>query len=385
MWNNDCIATPWRRRWTRFCYRSLPIVGFAGCLVATLWLWQRQDRLPTLPGEVLAVRLDVTSGRDGLLAPLPRESWHLYDAVQARQIVARLDDQTVLAQLDVGRKELLRIRTDLEAAVVRNSLAETDRDLDNLRLATQLAVEHERLLLWLLERRIQSETDRLELQRCDARIEHFKPLHDKNVIPNLQWVEENLSRNIVAKRREEGLAALHKAEAEEETMRQQRDKLPARVAAQAAKLLAPFQAAIESQQARIRELEVAGDQLIIRAPIDGVICAILRRPGENVRAGDAVVTIANPRGQGIISYLRQDQRLRPLPGMTAEVRMRVLAGQTVATRVERVGPHFEPVPLHLCRDPKIPEWGLPILIAIPDGLPVRPGELLDVSFQPEGR
>jgi multidrug resistance efflux pump len=384
MRNSHYIPTPWTRRWARFCYRGLPILGFVGCLTATLWLWQRQGRLPTLPGEVIAIRLDVTSGRDGVLAPLGRESWNLYDAVQARQIIARLDDRTVLAQLDTCRKELVRIRADLEAAVIKNSLAETDRSLTFLREATQLTIEHERVLLWLLERRIQMGTDRLELQRCDARIEHFTPLHKKGAIPELQWVEEKLSRNIVAKRLQEGLTALHKAEAEEKTLREQREKLPAQVAADAAKLLAPFQAAIESQQARIRELELASDQLIIRAPIDGIICAILHRPGENVRAGDAIVTVANPRGQGIISYLRQDQRLRPLPGMTAQVRPRLPACRAVATRVERVGPQVEPVPLHLCRDPKIPEWGLPVLIAIPDGLPIHPGELLDVSFQPEG-
>ena len=96
------------------------------------------------------------------------------------------------------------------------------------------------------------------------------------------------------------------------------------------------------------------------------------------------MTVANPRGQGIVSYLRQDHRLRPLPGMTAEVRPRLPAGRAVATRVERVGPQFEPIPLHLCRDPKTPEWGLPVFITIPDGLPVRPGELLDVRLQPEG-
>lgn len=310
--------------------------------------------------------------------PLSREPWSLYDTVQADQIIARLDDQTILAQLEVGRKELARIRADLEAATLRGSLAETDRELSYVRESAQLAVEHERLLLWLLERKIQSETDRLELQRSEARIEHFKPLNDKGAMPDLQWVEEKYARDIIARRIEEGQAALTKAENEEKSLREQMEKLPARVAAEATKLLAPYQAAIESQQARVRELELAIDQLIIRAPIDGVISAIVHRPGENIRAGDVIITVANPRAQGIITYLRQDQRFRPVCGATAEVRLRLPSSRAVATRVEHVGPQFEPIPLHLCRDPKIPEWGLPVLISIPDGLPVRPGELLDI-------
>jgi multidrug resistance efflux pump len=384
MSNNPCIPTPWKLRLTRFCYRGLPVLGFVGCLTATLWLWQRQGNVSMLAGEVVAVRMDVTSRSDGQLAPLPREPWSLYDRVEADQVIARLDDRAVLAQLDVGRKELARIRADLDAAVVKNSLDQGDRDLNYASEATRLAVEHQRTLLWLLERRIQSETDRLELRRCEARIEHLKPLHEKNAIPKLQWVEEDLARNIVAKRLDEGLAALREAEIAEKTLREQAEKLPARVAAEAAKLLTPFRAAIESQQARVRELELAGDHLIVRSPINGVICAILRRPGENVRAGDPIVTVTDPRGQGIVSYLRQEDRLRPQPGMAAEVRPRLLPGRTVATRVERVGPQFEPIPLHLCRDPKTPEWGLPVFIAVPDGLPVRPGELLDVRLRPEG-
>jgi multidrug resistance efflux pump len=381
MWNNNhYIRTPWKRRWTRFCYRGVPVLGFVGCLTATLWLWQRQGRMPMLQGEVVAMRVDVTAGCDGVLMPLAREPWRLFDTVQAQQVIARLDDRVVLASLDTNRKELQRIRADLEAAAAKASLDEAGREMTYLREATQLAVEHGRLLLSALDRKMQVEADRLELQRCDARIEHFKPLHEKNAIPDLQWTEEKIARATVAKRLEEGVGALHKTEDEEKAVREKRERLPARVAAETAKLLAPFQAAIESQQARIRETEATIDQLIIRAPIDGVICAILHRPGENIRAGSAIVTIADPHGQHIVSYVRPDQRFQPLAGMTTEVRSRSPASRPVATRIERVGPHVEAVPLHLCRDPKTPEWGLPVLIAIPEGLPARPGELLDVSI-----
>jgi multidrug resistance efflux pump len=385
MWNsNNYIPTPWKRRWTRFCYRGVPVLGFVGCLVMTLWLWQRQGRMPMLQGEVVAMRVDVTAGCDGVLVPLAREPWRLFDTVQAKQVIARLDDRGVLASLDTNRKELQRIRADLEAAVAKASLDEADRDLSYLREATQLAVEHGRLLLSALDRTMQVEADRLALQRCDARIEHFKPLHEKNAIPDLQWTEEKIARATVAKRLEEGMAALRKTEDEEKAVREKRERLPARVAAETAKLLAPFQAAIESQQARIREREVTIEQLIVRTPIDGVICAILHRPGENIRAGNTILTIADPRGQHIVSYVRPDQRWQPLPGMTTEVRLRSPASRPVATRIERVGPHVESVPLHLCRDPKTPEWGLPVLITIPEGLPARPGELLDVSILFEG-
>ena len=53
-------------------------------------------------------------------------------------------------------------------------------------------------------------------------------------------------------------------------------------------------------------------------------------------------------------------------------------------RVVNVGPQFEQIPLHLLRDPRMMEWGLPVLIALPQGQAhqLLPGELVDVSFKP---
>jgi hypothetical protein len=49
--------------------------------------------------------------------------------------------------------------------------------------------------------------------------------------------------------------------------------------------------------------------------------------------------------------------------------------------VERVGPQIEEIPPHLCRDAKVPEWGLPVRIALPEPFSGRPGELFEVTFK----
>ena len=45
---------------------------------------------------------------------------------------------------------------------------------------------------------------------------------------------------------------------------------------------------------------------------------------------------------------------------------------------------MEPVPPHQLADPKVPEWGLPVLIDLPTGANLRPGELVDVTFASRG-
>ncbi len=51
------------------------------------------------------------------------------------------------------------------------------------------------------------------------------------------------------------------------------------------------------------------------------------------------------------------------------------------SKVELVGPQVEAIPEHLCRDPKMPEWGVPVRITIPKGFSGRPGELFEVTFK----
>ena len=62
------------------------------------------------------------------------------------------------------------------------------------------------------------------------------------------------------------------------------------------------------------------------------------------------------------------------------VRLRLPGAAPVETIVDRVGPQVELVPLHHRRDPAVPEWGQPVRIVPPQDLPLRPGELVDVTF-----
>ncbi len=147
-----------------------------------------------------------------------------------------------------------------------------------------------------------------------------------------------------------------------------------------AKLLAPIRADMGTQQARIREVELQIDALEIRAPINGTICAIHSWPGQFIRAGEPIVTIAADEGRYAVAYVRQEQRFHPRADMEVYVRARGSRHQMELVTIERVGPQFELIPTRLLRDPRTPEWGRPIRIALPKALPLMPGELIDIKF-----
>jgi multidrug resistance efflux pump len=378
---SERVRIPWKQRWRRFRHGTLPVLGFVVAAAATFYLWRNQGAMPQTIGEVESLRVDVTATSDGTLAPLSERPWALFEEVESNQVVARIDDTPIRAQLATLTEDLVRLQKELTAATDRLTVSEADRSRSHLSDGTRLQLEIERARLVVLERRIQVETDGLELERRNMRVSSLEPLFAKKLVSELEIKSERMLRDEVAKRLAANTKLLGEAGTQQKGAEHRLAQFPGLLAADTAKELAPIATAVRVQESRIREIEAAIGRLAMRAPIRGMICAIHRWPGANVRAGDPVLTIAAESGRYIVSYVRQEQRIRPTLGMAVEIRMRAPVGRVVQTKVERVGPQVEPIPLHQCRDPKVQEWGLPVRISMPRELTARPGELLEVTFK----
>lgn len=380
------IPIPWSTRLRRFRQGVLPILTFLGCAVLLFRIWEHQGQQPNGIGEVEAVRVDVAVPIDGLLVPL-RDSppWKLLDQVPANAPVARLDDRPLEARLAAFRAELLRLRKTLEAEQVRVVLAEADRRTTHLREAARLAWQVEQDRINVLDRRAQVEGDRVVLERRDARVKFLTPLHQRGAVSELEMSDERLLRDEIRKRIEESQKALKDAEDKYRDASERLKQLPPLVVAEVKQLLAPVEAAVAVQEAAIAQIELEREWLDVRAPIAGTIVAVHRRPGQSVRAGDPVVTIAADQGRYIVGFVPQDNRFRPEVGMTVEVRSRLPGVPPREGVVDQVGPQVELIPIHQRRSPQVMEWGQPVRILMPEGLEARPGELLDLGFRPPDR
>ena len=142
---------------------------------------------------------------------------------------------------------------------------------------------------------------------------------------------------------------------------------------------------------RLYELVTAGQLLArvedgggktndVTAPLSGQVVAIHRKPGNTVKAGQLLVSIAGSRGRFITTYVRSEQRVQPEPGMPVDVRLKSDPSRTYRTIVERVGPQFEAIPPAQLRDRKAEEWGLPVIIAAPAQAALKPGELVYIGW-----
>jgi multidrug resistance efflux pump len=383
MTNGGRIPTPWSHRWRRLRYGTLPVASFCVCLAVTLWLWHRQGQLPHAVGEVETVRMDVATGLDGRLLPLSmaRPVWTLLDTVQEGQLIARLDDEAVKAQLATLQAGCERLEKALDAEAAKLMAAENDRQQLHFREAARLQCELEQRRLESLKLKTSIEADRAELQRLKTELEFLEPLYEKNMVPEKEYANQRLLCTVVSARIEQNTKTLGEVEVQQQATAARVREFPPLEATEIERVLEPLRKAIAEQETLIAALQPQIKALEIRAPISGRICAIHRWPGENVRRGDPIVAIAAERGHYIVSYVRQDQRIRPVEGMAVEVRVRAAASRPLATSVEEVGPQVEPIPLHQCRDPKLPEWGVPVRIRMPEGFISRPGELIDITFK----
>lgn len=375
------VRTPWVQQWRRIRYQLLPVLIFGSAVVTATWLWGRHFGLPLAVGEVHAVRVDAVTPVDGLLVKVADRLPDLFDAVQKDELVARLDSKPTLAMLATLEAELTRLRkqvTATEALTKQDQAARLHSEMTEVR---RLTLDIEKLRLDILDRKQQIETDKIEVQRLEALAQATKTLVEKGIESQMNLVNIEKQRDLVKERIQSNEVALKEAEKQRDESQKRLGQFATTPMADLDSVLAPIREAITAQEARIKEVKVQIEALEIRAPISGTITAIHCWPGQNVRAGTPIITIAAAQGQYIVSFVRQEQRVTPVVGMKVDVRARTLPRQTSIAQIEEVGPQVEPIPSHQLRDPRVPEWGLPVRIAMPQGLQLRPGELVDVAIK----
>lgn len=133
-----------------------------------------------------------------------------------------------------------------------------------------------------------------------------------------------------------------------------------------------------TQAAAARNLE----PLALVASITGLVGLPLRQAGEFVPLGEPLAAVSSLQSEHVVAYLRQPYRFDPRVGMTARVTTRTHQRQSFVTRVVQVGAQMEVLTnsVALWRPGSLVDAALPIVLNIPDGISIRPGEVVDVAI-----
>ncbi|MCC5789686.1 MAG: HlyD family efflux transporter periplasmic adaptor subunit [Opitutales bacterium] len=129
------------------------------------------------------------------------------------------------------------------------------------------------------------------------------------------------------------------------------------------------------------EFGIPTQPIEVRAPTAGIITALSSQPGTFIQAGTVLATIRSNQPEYIVGYILQPAGNLPQAGDSIEVVTRGGQRQSALSTVRSIGPQFEPLgPAFQHPFSETEERALPILIDIPPGLSILPGERIDLRI-----
>jgi multidrug resistance efflux pump len=317
---------------------------------------------PTLVGEVEAVQASVTTPDAGYVTNLFVRPMQLVKAGEPIAEIVSTDARLMSSQVQDLRSRIAMSQLEI------NSMMDRER----------IAFDFQALSMNTLRFRADLAAARAELPTLEAGLQRAEQGWKDRVVPYNDYQLAVLMRDSVKAR----VAELEKLVADAE-----------KGIAGAASTAGSFTnfAAASSLPDAIKRLtaqregvdEVRRAPITLRAPIDGTIGSIMRRAGENVLAGEIVVTIHSLTGDRITTFLRQGVFDTPKPGTPVTVRCRTRAREEGKAKVEDIGYRYEMITNQaLLRPGVIFERGMPVGITMPDSLRsiLRPGELVDLAI-----
>lgn len=139
--------------------------------------------------------------------------------------------------------------------------------------------------------------------------------------------------------------------------------------------------ALAAAEVTVERLELGRAELDLVAPIHGRVVSVLVQPGAAVTAGYATMVLRSDVPSDVVVYL-DEVAVNAAP---REVSLARAADprRTARSRVVRMGAGVEELPIPLRRLPTQPEYGRAVVVELPPGLGLMPGERVRASLVSE--
>ncbi|MFB0554566.1 MAG: HlyD family secretion protein [Phycisphaerae bacterium] len=334
----------------------------------------------------------------------------LFENVKKGQTVAVvntvLDNEQPRVELQAQLEPILAEIEHLAAQLVptQDDLLAEKADRENTRLSDsrRFSVDVENARVQILNLRSQIASDRIILEDLAMEAKIVRDLLEQDAVAPYELEKTQVQYNALAKKIEENEHLLEQAKSDLEQNQQRWDEYARSH---------PFHPSVDDalevirKQIGVQERLMDGllvqlealksrEALELKAPIDGVVIPvqqranearlrrpgekILRRPGEVVAAGESIFAIAEARPSEIIAYVGDRQLGQVEEKMLVELIKDREPPQIATSQITHVGPTMELMPERLWLNPNIPQWGRPVVIGVPEGLELVPGEMVGI-------
>jgi multidrug resistance efflux pump len=367
----------------RLYLRILPVLVWLGAAACVVVLFRQRSQRFEVLGIAQGKVHQIAATCDGRLESVPVQ---LFDRVSRGDTVAIIntvpDDENLGAELAVVSAEIQHLTAELTPTQDRLLAEATERETDKIAAQRRFNVDVENTKLRILELKVELETDRKILEDLELDIKSFiiqdRLQTDDAALYELQKLK--VRRDTLAKKIEESKHLLTQAEQDLKQAEQRSDEFAQRQPQHPSVdgALEVIHKAIEVQEQRMKELMARRNALVLKSSIDGMVSQILNRQGEAVLAGEPILSITELKPSEIIAYADENQARQIQEGTAVELVKTSEPAQIAKSEVTYLGPDISQMPVRLWRNPNIAQWGRPILIKIPPGLRLIPGETVGV-------
>lgn len=351
----------------------LPLGVWLGVMGTAGWLWVGL-RTGSVRGFVEGIAYGVAAPAPGrLTAVLVVPGQH----VRAGDPIAQIDDRELQAEVAAVVAEQRRVEAELGAVTAQTQMeiGDSSRGIEESVDSADLAREEARA-----ERSIAA----AELAALDVQVATTRELVDKRMADRRDLAELDVRKAALERQLKVADGIIRRLDAQATSARSRRAGLPSDTTV---KVTGPLRAELEVLGAQLEQLAARRDSLTLRAPADGEVTAVLLRPGEVVDIGALVATIAGPAmateqgapvvfvcgGEGATAEIGTIARLAPPEG----------GGEVLTAHVQRVSPEVAQLPMRCWRDPRIPQWGRGIFLALDQPIALVPGQTFAVQLTDE--
>jgi len=361
---------------TAFCRRHRgPVIVWLCVLLTVGYMLNERSVTVQAPGLVQAPSVVVSPVEIGQVASV---EVGLLQEVRRGQVLVRMDDTRLHAEAAVVAAEVEALRRELQ-------LAAGDRLLDQASDLRRFTSDVEQARLLCLEILTVLQPDRISLADLDRDVIGYSELLAGELVSVREVERVQTERDALAKKvsenevfLERARADLAEAEARRAEFLAERPDLAVNDAAGQA-----LSAQVEVLEKRLEAVAVRRDDLVLTAPFDGAVVQIPVCPGQVVRPGDPVLTLTSSRAEQIVVWLDETsvERLRNRPNLEARVTQARGGRQVHAVcSVVRIGSAVVDLPTELWPSLDRPLRGRPVVLGVPLGMQLVPGELVMVRW-----
>ncbi len=365
------IPSPPLHYWNFFRQHILPIIGFLLALYAAIMLWRQHIGPANVIGEVEMVRANLTTTVDGTVKDLNVD---LLQRVYKGQPICTIE----AFDPELTKASLAAIAAEFEALRVRLLINQHRSN-----------ISYEQLRLELMTRKVELETERVNLEYAKTEYERTYKLFKEGSDTEFQlnyWRDQRDMYQAMVSELEKLVSDIG-----ESVEKMKLSLSPTELESSINKTIS------DTIAAKQKEIEQLQKPLVLQAPMDGFVSAIYFKSGERVPARTPIITISTTNSTRIIAYVRQPLNVKPQIGDSVEIRTKNQDRMVGYGTVLEVGAQLEPITASLAAilmaytanyspvghtpdGQSITEYALPFYVSLPENMHLIPGEVVVLNL-----